>query len=266
MSILYFFKKNEFSAPGEPYHILLPDTDREDLLLVISFIYTGTISTSADRIPAITDIAITLGLAKLLEALSEIVKKETKTDNEVAPKSQLEPKGRTSKSPTFFERRASERSPSPAALNGPMLPTLSAEHAGKRLSSSGSTDDVSHNKKIKMESHPMLQSILSQFPLNPSLIQSLAGNLTSQEKDPWPVSIPSSGNTSGYYTADLSQLEALEKLQSLKCSPLAGVTGPFGRNSQNQLANILTAAAKLKQVAEQAISMLNISPKTAVKI
>ena len=71
-----------------------------------------------------------------------------------------------------------------------------------------------------MESHPMLQSILSQFPLNPSIIQSLAGNLTSQEKDPWPVSIPSSGETSGYYAADLSQLEALEKLQSLKFKDL----------------------------------------------
>ena len=134
-----------------------------------------------------------------------------------------------------------------------MLPTLPT-HAGKRPSSSSSTDDVTPDKKIKMESHPMLQSILSQFPLNPSLIQSLAGNLTPKDKDPWPVSIPSSGETSSFYSADLSQLEALEKLQSLKSSSLAGVTGPFGSNSQNQLANILTAAAKLKQVAEQAIS------------
>ena len=255
MRTISYFKKNAFSVPGEPYHILLPDTDREDLLLVISFIYTGAISITAARLPAITDIAVTLGLSKLMEALSKIVKTETKTDNEEVLKSQQVPqKVRTSMSPTYFERRSSDRTPSPPALNlRPMLPTLPA-HAGKRPSSSGSTDEVTPDKKIKMESHPMLQSILSQFPLNPGLIQSLAGNLTPKEKDPWPVSIPSSGETTGFYTADLSQLEALEKLQSLKSSSLAGVTGPFGSNSQNQLANILTAAAKLKQVAEQAIS------------
>ena len=102
----------------------------------------------------------------------------------------------------------------------------------------------------------MLQSILSQFPLNPTLIQSMTGNLAPKEKDPWHVSIPYSAETPGYYAADLSQLEALEKLKSLKeASSLAGVVGCFGGNSQNQLANILTAAAKLKQVAEQATSM-----------
>ena len=107
-----------------------------------------------------------------------------------------------------------------------------------------------------MESHPMLQSILSQFPLNPTLIQSMTGNLAPKEKDPWHVSIPYSAETPGYYAADLRQLEALEKLKSLKeASSLAGVVGCFGGNSQNQLANILTAAAKLKQVAEQATSM-----------
>ena len=98
----------------------------------------------------------------------------------------------------------------------------------------------------------MLQSILSQFPLNPTLIQSMTGNLAPKEKDPWHVSIPYSAETPGYYAADLSQLEALEKLKNLK---EAGVAGSFGGNSQNQLANILTAAAKLKQVAEQATSM-----------
>ena len=107
----------------------------------------------------------------------------------------------------------------------------------------------------------MLQSILSQFPLNPTLIQSLTGNLAPKEKDPWPGTIPFSTETPGYFAADLSQLEALEKLKSLKeASSLAGVAGSFGGNSQNQLANILTAAAKLKQVAEQATSKLNYFP------
>ena len=117
----------------------------------------------------------------------------------------------------------------------------------------------------------MLQSILSQFPLNPTLIQSLTGNLAPKEKDPWPGSIPFSTETPGYFAADLSQLEALEKLKSLKeASSLAGVAGSFGGNSQNQLANILTAAAKLKQVAEQATSKSNIFPamenSTAIKL
>ena len=261
LKTIYYFKKNAFSVPSEPYHILLPDTDREDLLLVISFIYTGAISARADRIPAITDIAVTLGLSRLLETLAKIVKTETGPDIEDVHKSQLTQKVRTSMSSTNLERRSSERTPSPPALNlSPMLPTLSlpSEHPGKRQGSCGATENVSPNKKIKMESHPMLQSILSQFPLNPTLIQSLTGNLAHKEKDPWPVGSPSSAETSSYFPTDLSQLETLEKLQSLKeASSLAGVAGSFGVNSQSQLANILTAAAKLKQVAEQAISMYN---------
>ena len=108
----------------------------------------------------------------------------------------------------------------------------------------------------------MLQSILSQFPLNPTFIQSLAGNLAPKEKDPWSDNISATpprliSETPGYFAADLNQLEALGKLRSLKeASSLGG--GAYAGSSQNQLANILTAAAKLKQVAEQAISMLNI--------
>ena len=111
------------------------------------------------------------------------------------------------------------------------------------------------NKKLKLETLPMLQSILTQFPLNPSFIHSFAGNLANKEKDSW-----SDNSITGVdvgYTApgtDGNSIEALGKLQSIN-EAKPGLLGPM-ESSQNQLANILTAAAKLKQVAEQAISMI----------
>ena len=248
---------------GEPYHILLPDTARAELLLVVRFLYTGTISVPRDRVAAVTEIAVTLGLSKLIETVTNIVKMETSSDDvEQVQKTQLPPKVRTSVSPTYFERRVSEQTPSPPSCP-PCPPSTQPSRPGdKRQNMSGSSENLSPNKKIKMESHPMLQSILSQFPLNPTFIQSLAGNLAPKEKDPWSDNISATpprliSETPGYFAADLNQLEALGKLQSLKeASSLGG--GAYAGSSQNQLANILTAAAKLKQVAEQAISMLNI--------
>ena len=169
---------------GEPYHILLPDTARAELLLVVRFLYTGTISVPRDRVAAVTEIAVTLGLSKLIETVTNIVKMETSSDDvEQVQKTQLPPKVRTSVSPTYFERRVSEQTPSPPPCP-PCPPSTQPSLPGdKRQNMSGSSENLSPNKKIKMESHPMLQSILSQFPLNPTFIQSLAGNLAPKEKD-----------------------------------------------------------------------------------
>ena len=78
---------------GEPYHILLPDTARAELLLVVRFLYTGTISVSRDRVAAVTEIAVTLGISKLIETVTNIVKMETSSDDvEQVQKTQLPPK------------------------------------------------------------------------------------------------------------------------------------------------------------------------------
>jgi len=160
-------------------------------------------------------------------------------------------------SPTYLKRRSS----SPIHCNSPSRePSPPIQNFGKRQSLEN-INNMAANKKLKLETLPMLQSILTQFPLNPSFIHSFAGNLANKEKDSW-----SDNSITGVdvgYTApgtDGNSIEALGKLQSIN-EAKPGLLGPM-ESSQNQLANILTAAAKLKQVAEQAIKSDNAEIKS----
>ena len=48
-----------------PYDVLLPDTRVEDLAVVVRFLYTGQCSLPAARLPAVAELAVTLGLSAL---------------------------------------------------------------------------------------------------------------------------------------------------------------------------------------------------------
>lgn len=214
--------------------------------------------------PALAELAVTLGIPSLVRVVAQ---REAKTRA-------------ASVSPTYFQRRSpspapAAASPSPASppvspppSSVPLLPRLPAI---KRSAAAVSASENGGSKKVKLEAHPMLQSILTQFPvpLNPAFLQSFAGNLASKEKDPWSASFPAeAGPGPGHLGHDVHHLETLGKLQSLKEASAGGAGGvgaAFG-NSQSQLANILTAAAKLKQVAEQAISMIDNDNMNSAKI
>ena len=212
--------------------------------------------------PALAELAVTLGIPSLVRVVAQ---REAKTRA-------------ASVSPTYFQRRSpspapASASPSPASppvspppSSVPLLPRLPAI---KRSAAAVSASENGGSKKVKLEAHPMLQSILTQFPvpLNPAFLQSFAGNLASKEKDPWSASFPAEAGP-GHLGHDVNHLETLGKLQSLKEASAGGAGGvgaAFG-NSQSQLANILTAAAKLKQVAEQAISMIDNDNMNSAKI
>ena len=66
-----------FCAPLQsqagPYDVLLPDTRAEDLAVVVRFLYTGQCSLPAARLPAVAELAVTLGLSALLRAVSRIL-------------------------------------------------------------------------------------------------------------------------------------------------------------------------------------------------
>ena len=211
------------------------------------------------RLPALAELAVTLGIPSLVRVVAQ---REAKTRA-------------ASVSPTYFQRRSpspAPASPSPASppvspppSSVPLLPRLPAI---KRSVAAVSASENGGSKKVKLEAHPMLQSILTQFPvpLNPAFLQSFAGNLATKEKDPWSASFPAEagpGPGPAHLGHDVNHLETLGKLQSLKEASAGG--GAFG-NSQSQLANILTAAAKLKQVAEQAISMIDNDNMNSAKI
>ena len=220
------------------------------------------------RLPALAELAVTLGIPSLVRVVAQ---REAKTRA-------------ASVSPTYFQRRSPSPAPAPASASPspasppvspppssvPLLPRLPAI---KRSAAAVSASENGGSKKVKLEAHPMLQSILTQFPvpLNPAFLQSFAGNLATKEKDPWSASFPAEagpGPGPGHLGHDVNHLETLGKLQSLKEASAGGAGGvgaAFG-NSQSQLANILTAAAKLKQVAEQAISMIDNNNMNSAKI
>ena len=210
------------------------------------------------RLPALTELAVTLGIPSLVRVVAQ---REAKTRA-------------ASVSPTYFQRRSPSPDPAPDAASPPVspppssVPLLPRLPAIKRSAAAVSASENGGSKKVKLEAHPMLQSILTQFPvpLNPAFLQSFAGNLATKEKDPWSASFPAEagpGPGPGHLGHDVNHLETLGKLQSLKEASAGG--GAFG-NSQSQLANILTAAAKLKQVAEQAISMIDNDNMNSAKI
>jgi len=200
-------------------------------MLVVRFLYTGQVQVPAGRLAAVTEIATALGVSSLISALGKTVKTE-RGEKKVS-----------SVSPTYFQLRSvspvnCRSSVSPArSVSPPSLPT-------KRSASPLSSPLASlPNKALKLESLPMLQSILTQFQLGSSLVSPFSPGLSLKEKD----NLQESPGDLGYFGGDLGEL-------SERGGGGGGGGGPAGfSSSPGQLATILTAAAKLKQVAEQAI-------------
>lgn len=243
-----------------PIDLVMPDTSREDLLTVISFIYTGRSSIQASRLQSVTEIAMSLGLSSLMSAVAEMMNKENKKDetlfNEcnkvmkstkstetsasITNRISCQPRLATSSSPTYFERRSS----SPLYSVSPHSRSVSPVPASHKRSISPSEEEP--GKKLKLGGVPMLQSILTQLPLSKPLVQSVDGKGREKEHK-WPDNLTTP--EMGFMGTNFGQLEALGKLQGLGDH---GAVGSFPSCS-NQLASLLSAAAKLKQVAEQAM-------------
>jgi len=214
-------------------------------MLVINWMYTGTLMVDTDRLSNITRLASTLGIANLIQTVAKLasmdnISEETQSESNQDLKVKNFTKNRESASPTYFELRkdqfAQSRSPSP----------LHRDESPRKRSTTQPLENI--NKKVKQESLPLLQNILTQFPLNPSFIQTFASNLANKEKESW---VNNFATDLGHLGPDIKQLEVLGKLHS-NVNDAAAEKDSFD-GSQSQLANILTAAAKLKQVAEQAI-------------
>ena len=186
---------------------------------------------------------MSLGISSLVLTVTEMINKENKKEevfkgcNKVIKGNLTHPRSEnvaTLSSPTYFERRScspQSRSVSPVSV--------------KRSSSPPQEEPI---KKRKMGGVPMLQSILTQLPLS-SLPSTADGNSLDREKEArWPESLP---QEIAYMGTEFNQLEALGKLQSLS-DPISGSGGAYPGCS-SQLASLLSAAAKLKQVAEQAM-------------
>ena len=233
---------------GGSYHVILPETARADLVLVVRFLYTGQAQVPAARLSAVTEIAAALGVSSLISALGRTVKTE-RAERKVVNSSQL-----SSGSPTYFQLRSVSpvncSSVSPARSVSP--PSLPTKRSASPLSSLP-------NKALKLESLPMLQSILTQFQLGSGLVPPFSPNLSLKEKDNFPGEAP---GELGYFGGDLKPLPGLTEHGERGGG---GGSGGFG-SSPAQLANILTAAAKLKQVAEQAISECKIFSQQKLKI
>ena len=214
-------------------------------MLVVRFLYTGQAQVPAGRLSAVTEIATALGVSSLISALGKTVKTER------------EEKKVSSASPTYFQLRSvspvnCRSSVSPARSVSP--PSLPTKRSASPLSSPLSSLP---NKALKLESLPMLQSILTQFQLGSSLVSPFSPSLSLKEKD----NLQESPSDLGYFGGDLKHLKHLQSLQSLQSLTEQGERGGGSgglSSSPGQLATILTAAAKLKQVAEQAISESNI--------
>ena len=223
------------------YSVILPDTSRQDLMMVVSFLYTGQCYVPASRLPAVTDIATSLGVSSLIKALGKTVKSEE------------EEKKVRSASPTYFQLRSLSPvncSGSPSRSVSP--PSVSNKRTASPRPESGPT------KAIKLESLPMLQSILTQFQLGSSLVPPFPANLALKDKESFRENFPTDF---GFFGGELNNLETLGKLKSFSETNDRDGGSPYG-NSPTQLASLLTAAAKLKQVAEQAISELILRGRT----
>eukprot|EP00090_Calanus_glacialis_P047297 TRINITY_DN9742_c0_g1_i1.p1 TRINITY_DN9742_c0_g1~~TRINITY_DN9742_c0_g1_i1.p1 ORF type:complete len:326 (-),score=63.72 TRINITY_DN9742_c0_g1_i1:110-1087(-) len=240
-----------------PIDLVMPDTSREDLLTVISFIYTGRSSIQASRLQSVTEIAVTLGLSSLLSAMTDMMNKKDgnlfkecnkvvkstespETSASVTNRISCQPRLATSSSPTFFERRSS----SPLYSVSPHSRSVSPVPASHKRSMSPSEEDPA--KKLKLGGVPLLQSILTQLPRSKHSLQSVDGKGREKEHK-WPDNLTTP--EMGFMGTDFGQFEALGKLQGLRDH---GAVGSFPSCS-NQLASLLSAAAKLKQVAEQAM-------------
>jgi len=239
----------------------MPETRKEDLLMVISFLYTGVSTIEARRLQAVTEIAVSLGLSSLMLAITEMVNKESKKDEDmfracnkvikatnkqsetsatsVSSRLQAHQRLATSSSPTYFERRSS----SPLYSVSPHSRSVSPVPSSYKRSVSPTEEEPT--KKLKLGGVPMLQSILTQLPLNKPHMLPMEAKLPGKEQK-WPDNFTPD---MAYMGTDLGQLDALGKLRGLS-DP--GAVGAFPSCS-SQLASLLSAAAKLKQVAEQAM-------------
>jgi len=237
----------------------MPETKREDLLKVISFIYTGLSSIKASRLQSVTEIAVALGLSSLMLAVTEMVNKENKNDENlfnachqvfranktpetsasVTNRSSTTQRMATSSSPTYFERRSS----SPPYSVSPRSRSVSPVPVSHKRPVSPSEEVPA--KKMKLGGVPMLQSILTQLPLNKPMTTPMEAK-TREKEHKWPDNI---NPEMGFMGGDLSHLDALGKLRGFGDH---GAVGSFPGCS-SQLASLLSAAAKLKQVAEQAM-------------
>lgn len=237
--------------------LVMPETSREDLLTVISFLYTGISSIQASRLPAVTEIGVALGLSSLMLAITEMVNKENKKDenmlsacSKVQASKQQEASSRpqtyqrlaTSSSPTYFERRSS----SPLYSVSPKSRSVSPVPGPHKRSVSPSGEEPT--KKARLCGVPMLQSILTQLPLNKPLGLAMQGKLPGREKEQkW----DSLGTDMAFVGTDLGQQQRDTGGQLRGLGDQGGL-GTFPGCS-SQLASLLSAAAKLKAVAEHAM-------------
>ena len=79
--VFIYFKKSTLGVSGT-YNILLPDTGREEMLMMVRWLYTGSITVDVDKMPALMELADTLGLNNLLQTVSRSVKCEEQSDLE----------------------------------------------------------------------------------------------------------------------------------------------------------------------------------------
>lgn len=244
---------------SSPIDLVMPETNREDLLMVISFLYTGFSSIEATRLQAVTEIAVSLGLSSLMLAITEMVNKENNKDenmfracNKVIKAKQSETSTTTlmmsnrpqthqrlatSSSPTYFERRSS----SPLYSVSPHSRSVSPVPGSYKRSVSPVEEEPP--KRAKLGGVPMLQSILTQLPLNKPHTVAMDAKGKDQK---WQESL---APEMAFMGTDIGQLETLGKLRGLSDG---GTMGAFPSCS-SQLASLLSAAAKLKQVAEHAM-------------
>ena len=215
--------------------------------MVVRFLYTGQTQVPAARLSAVTEIAAALGVSSLISALGRTVTVKTERPEKKA----------SSGSPTYFQLRSVSpvncSSVSPARSVSP--PSLPTKRSASPLSSLSSLSSLP-NKALKLESLPMLQSILTQFQLGSPLVPPFSPSLPLKEKD----NLQEAPGDLGYFGGDLKHLQSLAEQ-----GDRGGGSGGFS-SSPAQLANILTAAAKLKQVAEQALSESNILQQKLQKL
>ena len=218
----------------------------------------------ASRLPAVTEIGVALGLSSLMLAITEMVNKENKKDENmfsacskvikaskqqeastsISSRPQVYQRLATSSSPTYFERRSS----SPLYSVSPQSRSVSPVPAPHKRSVSPSAEEPT--KKARLCGVPMLQSILTQLPLNKPLGLAMQGKLPGREKEQkW----DSLSTDMAFMGTDLGQQQ--QKLDTAGQLRGLGDQGGLGNfpGCSSQLASLLSAAAKLKAVAEHAM-------------
>jgi len=193
-------------AQGTGSDLILPGTSKDDLLILLGFLYTGFTSIQSSSLTDVLELARSLGISSLVDAIEETLEE---LDTPPGPNLRVEtpPSGpnRMAETPPHGPNRAPPKRAYSSDLDSPV---------DMRLES----DEPTHPKQNKL-AVLLLQSILTQLPL------------TTQQQNP----------------RDKEQNSDIWGLFGLNTGGLAGL----GANSN--LANLLSAAAKLKQVADKAM-------------